>query len=181
MQIDNPAGDPDCRKPSYSVSFDPRDVSDIGEVHPEHALQNVAQVSLINEAAYDLFLGPWLRAMTTPQSAEALRAMHPMRWSRLMFSARYNPWMGAVQAMADTIRSDRKPLPADDPAVAAERKAMARIGASLRAMRLARDRSIAAVFKAIYAPGAGLVPHPGQTSRALRHSRRILKPKEPKR
>ena len=181
MQIDNPAGDPDCRKPSYSVSFEPRDVSDIGEVHPEHALQNVAQVSRINEAAYDLFLGPWLRAMTTPQSAEALRAMHPMRWSRLMFSARYNPWMGAVQAMADTIRSDRKPLPADDPAVAAERKAMARIGASLRAMRLARDRAIAAVFKAIYAPGAGLVPHPGQTSRALRHSGRILKPKEPKR
>lgn len=181
MKIDNPTGDPDCRKPSYSVGFEPREVSDIGEVHPDDALRNVAQVSRINEAAYDLFLGPWLRAMATPQSAEALRAMHPMRWSRLMFSARYNPWMRAVQAMADTIRSDRKPLPADDPAVAAERKAMARIGASLGAMRLARDRAIAAVFKAIYASGAGLVPHPDQTSRALRHPRRILKPKEPKR
>ena len=157
MKIDNPTGDPDCRKPAFSVSFEPRDVSDIGDVHPTEALENVAQVSRTGEAAYDLFLGPWLRAVSTPQSAEMLRAMHPMRWSRLMFSARYNPWMGAVQAMAASIRPDRVPLPADDPYLTAERELGQRIGASLGAMRVARDHAIAVLFKAAYAPGAGLV------------------------
>lgn len=159
MKIYNPTGDPDCRKPAFSVRFEPRDVSEIGEVHPEDALRNVAQVSRTGEAAYDLFLGPWLRAITTPQSAETLRAMHPMRWSRLMFSARYNPWMGAVQAMAASILPDRVPLPDDDPQLTAERETMEQIGASLGAMRVARDHAIAALFKAIYAPGAGLVIH----------------------
>lgn len=154
MKIDNPTGDPDCRTPGYSVSFESREVSEIGEPRPDDALRNVAQVSRIGEAAYDLFLGPWLRAVTTPQSAEALRTMHPMRWSRLMFSARYNPWMGAVQAMADSIRPDRTPLPDDDPQLKAEREVMERIGVSLGAMRQARDQVIAALFKAIYAPGA---------------------------
>ena len=74
-----------------------------------------------------------------------------------MFSARYNPWMGAVQAMADSIRPDRAPLPDDDPQLKAEREAVERIGASLGAMRVARDHAIAALFKALYAPGAGLV------------------------
>ena len=157
MKIDNPTGDPDCEKPAYAVSFEPREVSEIGEVHPEDALRNVAQVSRTGEAAYDLFLGPWIRAITTPQTAEALRAMHPMRWTRLMFSARYNPWMGVVQAMADSIRPDRAPLPDDDPQLKAEREVIERIGASLGAMRVARDQAIAVLFKALYAPGAGLV------------------------
>lgn len=157
MKIKNLTGDPDCKKQAFSVSFEARDVSEIGEVHPEDALRNVAQVSRVGEAAYDLFLGPWLRALTTPQSAEALRAMHPMRWSRLMFSARYNPWMRAVQAMAASIRPDRVPLPEDNPQLTAERENLERIRASLGAMRVARDHASATLFKALYAPGAGFV------------------------
>lgn len=157
MKIKNLTGDPDCKKQAFSVSFEARDVSEIGEVHPEDALRNVAQVSRVGEAAYDLFLGPWLRALTTPQSAEALRAMHPMRWSRLMFSARYNPWMRAVQAMAASIRPDRVPLPEDNPQLTAERENLELIRASLGAMRAARDHASATLFKALYAPGAGFV------------------------
>lgn len=74
-----------------------------------------------------------------------------------MFSARYNPWMGVVQAMADAIRPDRVPRPDDDPQLMAEREALVRIGAGLGAMRQARDQAIAAQFKALFAPGAGLV------------------------
>ena len=74
-----------------------------------------------------------------------------------MFSARYNPWMGAVQAVSDAIRSHRKPLPDDDPQLKAERETMERIGASLGAMRVARDQAIATLFKAQYAPGALIV------------------------
>jgi hypothetical protein len=157
MKIDNPSGDPDCHKPAFTVRFEERDVADIADIHPTEALANVAQVSRINEAAYDLFIGPWVRAMTTPASAKALEAMHPMRWTRLMFSERYNPWMRLVRTAAETVRESRHPLPDDDPAITAEREALARIGAGLGAVRQARDEAIATVFKAIFAPGAGLV------------------------
>ena len=154
MKIDNPTGDPDCRKPAYSVSFEPREVADIGEVHPTDMLRKVAQVSRMAEAAYGVFWGPWLRAWTTPASADALRALHPMRWSRLMFSERYNPWMGAVKAAAEAIRPERAPLPDNDPAMLAEREAFERIGSGLGALRAARDRAIALAFKTAFgAPG----------------------------
>ena len=74
-----------------------------------------------------------------------------------MFSARYNPWMRAVQAMAASIRPDRVPLPEDNPQLTAERENLERIRASLGAMRVARDHASATLFKALYAPGAGFV------------------------
>jgi Protein of unknown function (DUF3141) len=150
MKIDNPTGDPDCHKPDFSVRFEPREVSDIGEIYPTRALRNVARVSKINDTVYDLFAGPWIRAMSTPASAEALKALHPMRWSRLMFSERFNPWMGAVRVMAETTRKDRVPLPQDDPAIRAEREAIAQIGSHLGAMRQLRDQAIGEVFRAIF-------------------------------
>lgn len=72
-----------------------------------------------------------------------------------MFSARYNPWMRAVEAMADSIRPGREPLPETDPAIRAERKVAENIGAGLTTVRQARDQAIAAIFMAMFAPGVG--------------------------
>ncbi len=153
MKIDNPTGDPDCRKPAYSVRFEPREVSDIGPAEQNAALERVAQVSRINEAAYDMFLGPWVRAMTTPATAETLRAMHPMRWTRLMFSERYNPWMRQLRIAAENMRATRTPMPEAHPAIQAEREAFAIIGSAIGTLRTARDEAIAATFRAIFEPG----------------------------
>lgn len=150
MKIDNPTGDPDCAKPQYSVRFEPREVADLGAAHPTDALQQVARVSALNEAAYDMFVSPWLRAITTPASAAALRAMHPMRWTRQIFSERYNPWMGAVRLMAGAVSKTREPLPDDHPAIRAERAALAAAGERIGTARRARDAAIAQVFNAVY-------------------------------
>ena len=155
MKIDNPSGDPDCHKPAFSVRFEEREVDDLADAHPTDALRKVAEVSRINEMAYDLFLGPWLRAFTTPASADLMKAMHPMRWSRLAFSGRYNPWMRNFQAAAAAIRNSRNPLPADDPGIRAEREALEQVGLGLGAARQIRDQAIAAVFNAIYDPAFG--------------------------
>ncbi|KNG95033.1 poly(3-hydroxyalkanoate) synthetase [Pseudaestuariivita atlantica] len=161
MKIDNPSGDRDCHKPAFTVTFEPREVSDIATARPVDTLANVAEVSRINETAYDTFMGPWIRAMATPAGAEMMQAMHPMRWTRLMFSERYNPWMRYVRSTADTIRETRTPLAENDPAILAEREALDAIGRSLGAARIGRDEAIAAVFKALYAPGFGLLPTRG--------------------
>jgi len=151
MKIENPSGDPDCHKPAFSVRFEPREVTDLGISVEDAELSQVAQISQINEAAYDLFLGPWIRTITTPASAEMLRTLHPMRWTRKMFSERYNPWMGFVKSAAEQVRKDRVPLPDDDPAMCAEQALIARTGETIAAWRKARDAGIKQLFQALYA------------------------------
>ncbi|WP_229724121.1 DUF3141 domain-containing protein [Cribrihabitans marinus] len=150
MVIDTPAGDPDCETGDFTVRFEPREVDDLGIASDDAALKQVAQISRINEAAYSAFVSPWLRAATTPASAEALRALHPMRWTRTMFSERANPWMALVKSTAETLRETRDPLPDEHPAILAERALLARTGESLAAWRKGRDAWITHVFGAMF-------------------------------
>ncbi len=161
MVIDNPSGDPDCETGDFEVRFEPREVDDLGIASDDAALKQVAQISRINEAAYSTFVSPWLRAATSAASAEALRTLHPMRWTRTMFSERVNPWMALVKSTAETIRETRDPLPEDHPAIVTERALSARTGEVLGAWRKGRDAWITHVFGAIFGPLPG-IPSPAQ-------------------
>ena len=162
MVIDNPSGDPDCESGDYQLRFEPREVGDLGSQPDDAALKRVAQVSQANEAAYSAFLSPWLRAVTTPASAEVLRALHPMRWTRTMFSEQVNPWMALVKSSAEMLRETRQPLPDDDPAITAERAMMAQASESLAAWRKARDVWVTQSFEAIFDnPIFGVTPRTG--------------------
>jgi hypothetical protein len=161
MVIDTPAGDPDCETGDFTVRFVPREVHDLRIASDDAALAQVAQVSRINEAAYSAFVSPWLRAATSPASAEALRALHPMRWTRTMFSERVNPWMALVKSTAETLRETRDPLPEDHLAIVTERALSARTGEVLGAWRKGRDAWIGHVFGAMFAPFP-VIPAPAQ-------------------
>ena len=150
MVIDNPSGDPDCETGDFEVRFESREVDDLGIASDDGALKQVAQISRINEAFYSTFVSPWIRAATTPASAEALRALHPMRWTRTMFSERVNPWMALVRSTAETIRETRDPLPENHPAIVTERALAARTGEVLGAWRKGRDAWITHVFGAMF-------------------------------
>lgn len=150
MVIDNPSGDPDCESGDFAVRFEPREVDDLAIASDDAALEQVAQISRINEAAYSTFVSPWLRVATSPASAEALRALHPMRWTRTMFSERVNPWMSLVKFTADTLRETRDPLPENHPAIVTERALSARTGKVLGAWRKGRDAWITHVFGAMF-------------------------------
>ena len=163
MEIDNPKGDPDCKTGEYTVRFVPREVGDLGTVGDDAALEKVAQVSRANAAVYSAFLSPWVRAASTPASAEALRALHPMRWTRTLFSERVNPWMALVKSTAETLRETRQPLPDDDPAIVAERAMMAQTSEALGAWRRGRDAWVAECFEAIYGnPFYAMTPGQGE-------------------
>ncbi|MGR3707854.1 MAG: DUF3141 domain-containing protein [Alterinioella nitratireducens] len=161
MVIDTPAGDPDCETGDFTVRFVPREVHDLRIASEDAALAQVAQVSRINEAAYSAFVSPWLRAATSPASAEALRALHPMRWTRTLFSERVNPWMALVRSTAETLRETRDPLPEDHLAIVTERALSARTGEVLGAWRKGRDAWIGHVFGAMFGPFP-VIPAPAQ-------------------
>ena len=55
IKIENPSGDPDCHKPSYSVRFEPRQVEDLKADYPRAAFERVRQVSEFNETLYPGF------------------------------------------------------------------------------------------------------------------------------
>lgn len=150
LVIENPSGDPDCHKPAFSVRFEPRDVADLAGTAEDAGLAQAAQVSRIGEAAYDLVLGPWIRAATTPTSASALEAMHPMRWSKMMFSERFNPWMGFVRTAAATLADARQPLPENALEIIAERKLIVVTGAMIAATRKSRDAWLRQTFLTLY-------------------------------
>jgi len=154
MKIEAPTGKTDAHDAQYKVRFKHRDVSDLAHEVPEQAFDTVRRVSEVNEACYSTFVSPWVRLMTTPASAEMLRWMHPMRTSRLMFSEKFNPWMGFVRQIAKTVAETRAPLASDDPMIVQERAAIAAVADAIEQARIRRDANSEHTFRAIYGGGA---------------------------
>jgi pimeloyl-ACP methyl ester carboxylesterase len=88
----------------YLFRIEPRTLDDIrafgvNNVEDDKRFAAVARVSEINLSLYRSFAEPWVRAMTTEQSAEAMRAMHPNRLRFSIFSDK-NPLMAPIKGMA---------------------------------------------------------------------------------
>ncbi|TQF85212.1 DUF3141 domain-containing protein [Elioraea sp. Yellowstone] len=152
MKIDNPSGDPDCHKPSYSVRFEPRRVEDLETDPPRMAFERVRQVSEFSEALYRTFISPWVQALANPWTAETLKWLHPMRSSRYLLSEAFNPWMRTVAALAEIITNGRQPLPQDHPLLVRERAAMGDVTRALEKVREGRDTVYEGTFRLLYGP-----------------------------
>ena len=91
----------------------------------------VARVSEVNLGLYRTFAEPWVRAMTTEETAEALRQMHPHRFRFRMFSDE-NPFMLPIKAVAAEARLNREPVSPDNPFLSFEKAASDWITTCLR-------------------------------------------------
>ncbi|NIR30849.1 MAG: DUF3141 domain-containing protein [Gammaproteobacteria bacterium] len=150
MKIDNPTGDPDCRKPQYSVTFEERGVEELRFDYPEEAFERVRALSELADAAYRLFVSPWVRAAVNPWSAALIRSLHPMRASRYLFSEQLNPWMWPVAAGARAVRSHRAQAPADNPYVRLERAGIEDVSKAIEGARELRDHGLEQAFRLLY-------------------------------
>ena len=150
MKIHNPTGDPDCRKPQYSVSFDERRVEDLVLDDSSEAFVRVRQVSDVNEALYQHFVSPWVQAVATPWSAAMLKWLHPMRTSRYLFSEKFSPWMHGIAAMAELVRKHRVPVQSDGPLRSAEKQMSEHVTKMLEAAREQRDTLEEQAFQNLY-------------------------------
>jgi len=145
---------PDLVEGSYLLQLEARTLDDIralGGNTPEDDLRfaTAARVSDINLGLYRTFWAPAIRMMSSPQSAEMLRAMHPNRLRFSMF-ADSNPFMQPVAALAETVRANRRPVPEDNPFLAVEQAVSAWIVGALETWGKARDDLGEALFLSIY-------------------------------
>lgn len=150
MKIDNPSGDPDCHKPSFSIRYEPREVEDQKADYPEEAFERVKQVSTFNEALYRAFVSPWAQALSTPWTAEVLKWLHPMRSSRYLFSEAFSPWMKGVSLLAEPLARSRQPLAQHHPLIEREREAAEQVTHALARLREGRDAAVEQAFRLIF-------------------------------
>lgn len=119
------------------------------DLEDERRFAAAAKVSEINLALYRSFLQPWVRAVSTPQMADALRRVHPLRLQSELFRSS-NPFMGWVAAVAQEVRKQRKPVSTDNPFLAAQEKSSKQIVDVLDHTRVTSEKAAEELFLTVY-------------------------------
>jgi hypothetical protein len=130
--------------------FERRRVEDIGFRYPRAAFEQVRKLSEWNTELYRQFVAPWAQALASPWTAELLKWFHPMRASRWMFSARFNPWMGWVGPAAALVAEHRRRAAPDNPFVALERETSRQVAEAFGRWRVIRDAAQEDAFRMLF-------------------------------
>jgi pimeloyl-ACP methyl ester carboxylesterase len=109
----------------------------------------VAKMSALNETAYDVLVAPFIRAVATETSAEARRAMHPLRLRRTLVSDR-NPAFAAVAGLSGAVRANRRKAAPDNAFLALERAWAGHVERAIDLWRDWRDAMMEITFHAVY-------------------------------
>ncbi|OKO86360.1 hypothetical protein AC630_03160 [Bradyrhizobium sp. AS23.2] len=136
----------------------------------ERRFATAKKVSEINLANYRTFVQPWVRAMTTPQMADWMRKLHPLRLSYEIFGGE-GPLMKGVAKEAETIREHRKPAATGNPFLKAQEAMSEGIVNALDKWRDTQEAMSESMFLALYGspvlqaavgidPNADPSPHP---------------------
>ena len=161
---------PDLADGDYVMSFARRHLEDIRAIvqqKPEDDLRfaSVARISDINLGLYRSFVQPWVRAVVTPEAANWLQRMHPLRLPYELLSDR-NPLFAQVASLAEDVRAHRQSVTPDNMFAVAEQAVAQWVDKALDDYRVARDDAQEAAFMQIYGSPlvrdwAGLGARPG--------------------
>jgi hypothetical protein len=146
----------------------------------ERRFATAARVSEINLANYRNFVQPWVRAAVTPQMAEWMRKLHPLRVSYEAFG-HDNAAMKAVAEAADDVREQRKSAAENNPFLVFQETISKNIVNVLDKWRDAQEALSETLFLGIYGspalqaavginPDAEVSPKPEMSSE---HRRRL--------
>lgn len=115
----------------------------------ERRFATAKRVSEINLAIYRTFLQPLIKASATPQRAEWMRNLHPLRLQYEFFSSR-NPFMAVVKTAAEKVREDRRPVAAENSFVAFQENISRQIVSTLDSWRDYQEALSENIFLAVY-------------------------------
>ncbi len=127
------------------------DIRAMGGNSPEDERRFAAakRVSEMNLAAYQKYVHPWLSKMVTPQMAESMRKLHPLRMQYEAFGSQ-NPWMRTVKSAAEAIEENRKPVSEDNPFLAFQEQMSKQIVHMLDSWRDSQEALSEAMFLNVY-------------------------------
>jgi hypothetical protein len=161
------------------IRFEPRSIDDI--LHLDHnrdeepLFAEVARMSKINSETYQRVGRPLVKALTTDESAQMMRNLHPLRTQRLVFSDK-NPFMPMLDSLSNQASQDRVKLNPSNPFLIAEK-----IGAEIFEMQLnlyrdVRDAWAESCFFAMYtSPISRAVFHPTAEEHPLHSEIDVMK------
>ena len=127
------------------------DIRAMGGNSPEDERRFAAakRVSEINLAAYQKFVQPWIKRIVTPQMAEMMRNLHPLRLQYELLSSR-SPFMPAVESLAEKASEDRKSVSPDNPFFAFQEQVSKQIVHVLDSWRDSQEALSEAIFLNVY-------------------------------
>jgi hypothetical protein len=165
----------------YVVRFEPRTMADLAALEPdgrrdEGVFSTIAKVSELNDAAYDRYVRPLVRASVWPAFAQAMISASPGRLERV-FASDVNPWMRMFGSMAEQVRAARQPVGKDNWLLQLERDNVEAMRKGLDAYRDARDYWVARYVEWLYGPfmlGAAFPPDTPDEVRAKEGAKRQL-------
>jgi pimeloyl-ACP methyl ester carboxylesterase/tellurite resistance protein len=109
---------------TFTVGFEERTMADLQRIDDgrddEHPFAAVDRVSQMLVDGYEMAARPLVRASVSPAMTQALVHTHPLRLRRYAISD-LNPAIRAVPQLADAVREARRPAPATNPFIQAER------------------------------------------------------------
>ena len=145
---------PDLASGKWIMRCEQRTLDDLralGSNSPEdeRRFATAKKVSEINLANYRTYVQPWVRAMATPQMAEWMRNLHPLRVSYEAFG-REGPLMKKVATDAETVRENRKPVTKSNPFLEAQETVSKSVVNALDKWRDAQEALSESMFLAIY-------------------------------
>jgi pimeloyl-ACP methyl ester carboxylesterase len=161
------------------IRFEPRSIDDI--LHLDHNREEeplfaeVARMSKINSETYQRVGRPLVKALTTDESAQLMRDLHPLRTQRLVFSDK-NPFMPMFDSLSNQANQNRVKLSPTNPFLAAEK-----IGAEIFEMQLnlyrdVRDAWAESCFFAMYtSPISRAIFHPTAEEHPLHSEIDVMK------
>jgi hypothetical protein len=161
------------------IRFEPRNIDNIllldQNRDEEPLFAEVARMSKINSETYQRVGRPLVKALTTDESAQMMRNLHPLRTQRLVFSDK-NPLMPMLDSLSNQASQNRVKLSPTNPFLVAEK-----IGAEIFEMQLnlyrdIRDAWAESSFFAMYtSPISRAIFHPTAEEHPLHSEIDVMK------
>jgi pimeloyl-ACP methyl ester carboxylesterase len=141
------------RDGGYHVSFEQRSIENIlvygDNREDEKEFAAIARLSEWATECYEMTLRPLMQSLVTPAAAEAMVRYHPLRQRRYFFSDS-NPWLSGFGVLAKGVRTQRLPVPPENPFFRLETLGAELIEEGWNFYRDLRDATFELTFHALY-------------------------------